>query len=79
MLVSYTEYTLTTQQYKDNNSTCALSGKNNLPANAGDSCLMPGLGRSPGVEIDNPLQYSCLESSMAQHGHSGYFQFGACY
>ena len=26
--------------------------------------LFPGLGRSPGVKNDNPLQYSCLENSM---------------
>jgi len=26
--------------------------------------LIPGLGRSPGVESGNPLQYSCLENSM---------------
>ena len=25
---------------------------------------IPGLGRSPGEENDNPLQYSCLENSM---------------
>ena len=26
--------------------------------------LIPGLGRSPGGEHSNPLQYSCLENSM---------------
>ena len=36
----------------------------NLPANAGDLLSIPGLGRSPGGENDNPLQYSCLENSM---------------
>ena len=38
-----------------------------LPANAGDvrdTGLIPGLGRSPGVGISNPVQYSCLENSM---------------
>ena len=35
----------------------------NLPTNAG---LIPGLGRSPGVRNGNPLQYSCLENSMAR-------------
>ena len=37
------------------------------PANAGDVRDMgsiPGLGRSPGVRNDNPLQYSCLENYM---------------
>ena len=32
--------------------------------NAGDSGSIPGLGRSPGEENDNPLQYSCLENPM---------------
>ena len=39
----------------------------NPPANAGDirdMGLIPGLGSSPGEGHDNPLQYSCLESSM---------------
>ena len=29
----------------------------NLPANAGDTGLIPGLGRSPGAGNGNPLQY----------------------
>ena len=32
--------------------------------NARDTCLTPGLGRCPGRENGNPLQYSCLENSM---------------
>ena len=32
----------------------------NLPANAGDVNLIPGLGRSPEGGNGNPLQYSCL-------------------
>ena len=32
--------------------------------NAGDSGLIPGLGRSPGEGKGYPLQYSCLENSM---------------
>ena len=36
----------------------------NLPANAGGVGSIPGLGRSPGEENGNPLQYSCLESFM---------------
>ena len=35
-----------------------------LLANAGDVGSIPGLGRSPGGENGNPLQYSCLENSM---------------
>ena len=34
----------------------------NLPANAGDTGSMPGLGRSPGEGNDDPLQYSCLKN-----------------
>ena len=36
----------------------------NPPANAGDTGLIPGLGRCPGGGHGNPLQYSCLENSM---------------
>ena len=32
--------------------------------NGGDPGSIPGLGRSPGEENGNPLQYSCLENSM---------------
>ena len=32
--------------------------------NSGDLGLIPGLGRSSAEENGNPLQYSCLESSM---------------
>ena len=32
--------------------------------NAGDPGWIPGLGRSPGEENGNPLQYSCLENPM---------------
>ena len=36
----------------------------NLSASAGDSGLIPGLGKSPGEENGNPFQYSCLGISM---------------
>ena len=36
----------------------------NLPANAGDTGLIPGLARSPGGGNGNAFQYSCLENSM---------------
>ena len=39
----------------------------NPPANAGgagDMGSIPGSGRSPGEEHDNPLRYSCLENPM---------------
>ena len=40
---------------------------NNPNANAGDirdAGSIPRLGRSPGGEHGNPLQYSCLENPM---------------
>ena len=40
---------------------------NNLPddaGDAGDSGLIPGLGRSPGEGNGNPLQHSCLENCL---------------
>ena len=40
-----------------------LSGKE-LPTNAGDRGLIPGLGRSPGEGNGKPLQYSFLENPM---------------
>ena len=36
----------------------------NLPASAGDICLIPGSARSPEEEHGNPLHYSCLENPM---------------
>jgi len=36
----------------------------NLPANAGDSGLIPGLGRSPGEGNGKQLQYSYLENPL---------------
>ena len=36
----------------------------NLPASAGDSGSIPGLGKSPGGGNGNPLQYSCLDNPM---------------
>ena len=32
--------------------------------NARDPGWIPGLGRSPGEQNGNPLQYSCLENAM---------------
>ena len=36
----------------------------NLPANAGDMYLIPGLGRFPGEGNGNSFQYSCLGNPM---------------
>ena len=54
-------------------------GVKNLPANAvyaRGSGLIPGLGRSPGVGNDNPLQYSDLENSMDRGSLAGYSPWG---
>ena len=42
----------------------------NPSVNAGDirHVLIPGLGRSPGEEHGNPLQYSCLENPIDRAG-----------
>ena len=40
-----------------------LSSKES-PAKAGNSSLIPGLGRSPGEGNGNPFQYSCLKNPM---------------
>ena len=47
-------------------STGFLGGSvvKNPPANAGDTGLILGLGRSPGGWHGNPLQYSCLQNPM---------------
>ena len=34
--------------------------------------MIPGLGRSPGVEHVNPFQYSCLENPHGQKSLAGY-------
>ena len=44
--------------------------------NAGDSGLMPALGRCPGGGHGNPLQYSCLENSHGQRSLVGYSPWG---
>ena len=36
----------------------------NLPANTGDTGLIPGSGRSPGEGRGNPLQHCCLGNLM---------------
>ena len=42
-----------------------LDGKESA-CNAGDPGSIPGSGRSPGERNGYPLQYFCLESSMAE-------------
>ena len=48
----------------------------NPPANAGDVGSIPGLGRSPGERIGNPLQYSCLTNPMDKRSLVGYSPWG---
>ena len=36
----------------------------NLPGNSGDVGMIPELGRSPGEENGNRLQYSCMRNPM---------------
>ena len=40
------------------------SDKKEFACNAGDTGLIPGLGRYPGGGNGKPLQYSCLENPM---------------
>ena len=42
-----------------------LSGKE-AACNAGDMHPIPGLGRFPGEECGNPLEYSCLENLVVR-------------
>ena len=35
-----------------------------IEGETGDTGLIPGLGRSPGVGNGNPLQYPCLENGQ---------------
>ena len=65
---------MTQNKTKQNNFILALSGKEAFygrwlsgkesACNARDLGSIPGVGRSPGGEHGNPLQYSCLENSM---------------
>ena len=42
---------------------CSSVGKESA-CNAGDPCLIPGLGRSAGGGNGKPLEYLCLENPM---------------
>ena len=51
--------------YKQLDTTSEVAQwKKNLPANSGDTGLIPVLGRFSGQGNGSPLQYSCLENSM---------------
>ena len=51
----FTDYTQVVQVVKNSRASAAASG---------DTSLIPGSGRLPGVGTGNPLQYSCLENPM---------------
>ena len=55
-----------------------LNRKNPLASaeDTGDTGLIPGLGRSPGVGNGNLLQYSCLENSI-DRGAGGLYTMGS--
>ena len=45
--------------------------------NAGDLGLIPGLGKSPGGQHSNPLQYFSLENPHGQRSLMGYSPWGS--
>ena len=47
-----------------------------MPGDIRDSGLIPGLGRSPGGEHGNPLQYAYLEKPHGQRSLVGYSSRG---
>ena len=50
---------------------------NNLPAKAGNACLIPGVGRSPAEGNGNQLQYSWPGKSHGQRSLVGYSPWGS--
>ena len=68
--LSVIQWTFSVLVYLPWASQVALVVKN-MPANAGDSGLISGLGRSPGGGNDNPLQYSCLGNRMDRGAQQG--------
>ena len=52
------------------------SAVKNLPANAGEAGLIPGLGRSPEEGSGNPFHYSCLGKPYGQRSLAGYSPWG---
>ena len=54
------EYRAFSEYSNNNNGFPWWLAVKNLPASAGNSCLIPESGRSPGEGNGNRLQYSCL-------------------
>ena len=50
-------------------------GKDSV-CNAGDCGSIPGLGRSPGGGLGNPLHFSCLENPHGQGSLAGHSPWG---
>ena len=55
---------VTEQQQVSRRASQVAPGVKNPLASAGDSCSIPGLGRSPGAGTGNPLLHSFLENPM---------------
>ena len=53
------------------------SGGKEFPCNSGDKGSIPELGRYPGGEHSNSLQYFCLENPHRQRGLGGYNPWGS--
>ena len=69
----------TPQNYNHLESTWVFPGGSDgkeFACSGGDLGWIPGLGRSPGGWLSNPLQYSCLENPHAQRSLGGYSPWG---
>ena len=64
------------ETYTDIGGFPGSSAGKELACNAGDLGSVPGLGRSPGREHDNPLWYSCLKNPHGQRSLVGYSPWG---
>ena len=70
-----------TREMRTYDLTCSTQLKLGFPGgsagkesacNAGDLGSIPGLGRSPGGGLGNPLEYSCQENPHRQRSVAGY-------
>ena len=70
ILLHSVECSVVVKHAKCQASLMAQRLRNRLQAR--DLGLIPGLGRSPGGEHGNPLQYSCLKNPHGQRSLAGY-------
>ena len=63
--------------YKDYRASPVAQTVKNLPANAGDTGLIPGSGRSPGERSGNPLQYFPAWEISRTEEHGGLQSVGS--